>query len=156
DNRSMTAPLMMRTTLPWDGIMVKPTTWSSQRPPQSYPKLLQSYVGADGIKRAVFAQVSTSTTIDDLIYEIDDDGSGPTQYAPLKCSVMSLCKQPFKASDAVADPTSTHRVLATCDTSTNNLRNIVRIDSGSCTLLYDGNALPSLTYPNALAVGAPR
>jgi hypothetical protein len=156
NNGSMPHPAM-RTTLPWDGVtQVKPTVWYDSRPPGSYPKSLQSHVGADGKKRAVFAQITTSTTVDDLIYEIDDDGAGPTLFGPLKCGEMTLCKQPFKTSDAVPDPTGAKRVLATCDTATNYLRNVVRIDASSCTLVVDGSALPNLTYPNALGVGAPR
>jgi len=67
-----------------------------------------------------------------------------------------VCKQPFKTSDAAPDPSMPERVIATCDTMTSNVRNVVRLDASGCTLLVDGSKLPTLTYPVALAVGNPR
>jgi hypothetical protein len=145
---------VMQSAIPWDGNTVQSTVWYATRPPGSYPSTLNTLDGA--LKRAVWAQTTTSTTTADVIYEIDDDGTGPTLYGPLTCSVDTLCKQPFKTSDAAPDPSMPQRVLATCDTATSNQRNVVRIDASGCTLLVDGSKLPTLTYPEALAVGNAR
>ncbi|MGZ3439553.1 MAG: hypothetical protein ACXVDD_08550 [Polyangia bacterium] len=143
-----------QTTIPWDGMPVKPTVWYPTRPPGSYPSTLNALDGA--VKRAVWAQTTTSSTAADVIYEIDDDGTGPQLFGPLNCTVDTLCKQPFKTSDAAPDPTAAHRVIATCDSPTSNLRHVVRIDAAGCTQLVDGSTLPTLTYPIALAVGNAR
>ena len=153
-NGGNTAHPVMETTLPWDGMTVLPTTWYATRPPGSQPTTLNTLDGA--VKRAVWAQTTSSSTTADVIYEIDDDGTGPQLFGPLACTVDTLCKQPFKTSDAAPDPSQPHRVLATCDTATANQRNVVRIDNGGCTLIVDGSKLPALTYPEALAVGNPR
>ena len=140
--------------IPWDGMTVTPAVWYATRPPGNYPSTLNTLDGA--VKRAAWAQTSSSTTAGDVIYEIDDDGTGPQLFGPLTCSVDTLCRQPFKTSDAAPDPSGAHRVIATCDTATTNQRNVVRIDASGCTLLVDGSKLPTLTYPEALAVGNAR
>ena len=73
---------------------------------------------------------------------------GPQLFGPLNCTDDTLCKQPFKTSDAAPDPTAPHRVLATCDAPASNVRHVVRIDSAGCTQLVDGSKLPTLTYPD--------
>ncbi|HEX6836078.1 MAG TPA: hypothetical protein VF334_05865 [Polyangia bacterium] len=153
-NGGATAHPVMETTLPWDGMTVLPTTWYATRPPGNEPTTLNTLDGA--VKRAAWAQTTTSSTTADVVYEIDDDGTGPQLFGPLTCTVDTLCKQPFKASDAAPDPSQAHRVLATCDTATSNQRNVVRIDSSGCTLIVDGSKLPPLTYPEALAVANQR
>ena len=145
---------VVQTPIPWDGMAVKPVVWYATRPPGSYPTTLNTLDGA--VKRAVWAQTTTSSTAADVIYEIDDDGTGPQLFGPLNCTVDTLCKQPFRTSDAAPDPTAPHRVLATCDAPASNVRHVVRIDSASCTQLVDGSTLPTLTYPEALAVGNAR
>jgi hypothetical protein len=140
--------------VPWDGMPVTPKVWYATRPPGSYPSTLNTLDGA--LKRAAWAQTTTSSTTADVIYEIDDDGSGPQLYGPLACTVDTLCAQPFKTSDAAPDPSQPQRVIATCNTATTNLRNVVRIDASGCSLLVDGSKLPTLTYPEALAVGNAR
>jgi hypothetical protein len=154
-NNGITAHPAMQTTLPWDGNPVAPGVWYMTRPPGNYPKTLNSYVGG-GLKRAVWAQATTSSTVDDVIYEIDDDGTGPTLHGPLKCADAAICKQPFKTSDAVPDPTMPERVLATCDGLTSNVKHVVRIDATTCEQIIDGSKLLTLTYPVALAVGPAR
>jgi hypothetical protein len=144
----------VQTPIPWDGMAVKPVVWYATRPPGNYPSTLNTLDGA--VKRAVWAQTTTSSTTADVIYEIDDDGTGPQLFGPLNCTVDTLCKQPFRTSDAAPDPTAAHRVLATCDSPTTNVRHVVRIDSAGCTQLVDGSTLPTLTYPIALAVGNAR
>jgi hypothetical protein len=145
---------VMETAVPWDGMTVLATTWYATRPPGVSPTTLNTLDGA--VKRAVWAQTTTSSTTADVIYEIDDDGTGPQLFGPLTCTMDTLCKQPFKTSDATPDPSQAHRVLATCDTMTSNQRNVVRIDSAGCSLLVDGSKLPTLTYPEALSVGNAR
>jgi hypothetical protein len=140
--------------IPWDGVAVKPTVWYATRPPGSYPQTLNTLDGA--VKRAVWAQTTTSSTAADVIYEIDDDGTGPQLFGPLSCALDTLCKQPFRTSDAAPDPTAAHRVIATCDSPTSNQRHVVRIDTAGCTQLFDGSTLPTLTYPVALAVANAR
>jgi len=145
---------VMQSAIPWDEQTVQPTVWYATRPPGNAPSTLNTLDGA--VKRAVWAQTSTSTTIADVIYEIDDDGTGPTLFGPLQCGDMALCKQPFKTSDATPDPSLPERVLATCDTATSNVRNVVRVDASGCSLVVDGSKLPTLTYPVALAAGNAR
>ncbi len=140
--------------IPWDGMTVTPMVWYATRPPGNYPTTLNTLDGP--VKRAVWAQTTTSTTSGDVIYEIDDDGTGAQLFGPLTCSVDTLCSQPFKTSDAAPDPSQPHRVIATCNTATTNQRNVVRIDDSGCTLIVDGSKLPTLTYPEALAVGNAR
>ena len=141
----------MQSAIPWDGNTVTPAVWYATRPPGNYPSTLQTLEGT--IKRAVWAQTTTSSTSGDVIYEIDDDGTGPQLFGPLACSDSTLCKQPFKTSDAAPDPSTAERVIATCDIAMSNLRHVVRIDGSGCTQLVDGTKLPTLTYPVALAVG---
>jgi hypothetical protein len=75
---------------------------------------------------------------------------------PLTCN-LAQCKTPFKSSDAVPDPTAANAVFATCDSPTSNLGHVVRIDdSGTCTLIVDGNQLANLTYPRKLAIAEAR
>jgi hypothetical protein len=140
--------------IPWDGMAIKPTVWYATRPPGSYPQTLNALDGA--VKRAVWAQTTSSSTAADVIYEIDDDGTGPQLFGPLNCTADMICKQPFKTTDAAPDPTGAHRVIATCDSPTSNIKHVVRIDAAGCTQLVDGNTLPTLTYPVALAVGNAR
>jgi hypothetical protein len=144
----------MQAAIPWDGVAVKPTVWYATRPPGSYPTTLNTLDGT--VKRAVWAQTTSSSTAADVIYEIDDDGTGPQLFGPLTCTVDTLCKQPFKTSDAAPDPSLAHRVIATCDSPTNNVKHVVRIDASGCSQLVDGSTLPTLTYPFALAVGNAR
>jgi hypothetical protein len=153
-NGGATAHPVMETAVPWDGMTVLATTWYATRPPGVEPVTLNTLDGP--VKRAVWAQATTSTSTADVIYEIDDDGTGPQLFGPLTCTMDTLCKQPFKTSDAAPDPTQAHRVLATCDTMTSNQRNVVRIDASGCSLLVDGSKLPTLTFPEALAVGNAR
>ena len=70
-----------------------------------------------------------------------------------------MCTSPFKANDAVPDPTKPGRVLATCNAAKNgtaltNVRHVVRIDGAQCDIFIDGTTLRTLTFPAALAVGA--
>ena len=62
-----TAHPVMETAVPWDGMTVIPTTWYATRPPGSQPTTLNTLDGA--VKRAVWAQTTTSTTTADVIYE---------------------------------------------------------------------------------------
>ena len=153
-NGGSTAHPVMETAMPWDGMTVLATTWYATRPPGVEPVTLNTLDGA--VKRAVWAQATTSSSTADVIYEIDDDGTGAQLFGPLTCTTDTLCKQPFKTSDAAPDPSQAHRVLATCDTMTSNQRNVVRIDASGCSLLVDGSKLPTLTFPHALAVGNAR
>ena len=141
--------------VPYDDATVQKSVWYDTDPPGVHPVALNTYAQPNGPTRAVWLQGSTSTTTADVIYEIDDDGNGPALYGPLSCS-NAACKQPFKASDAAPDPTQVHRVLATCESPTSNVRHVVRLDASRCDVLLDGTTLPALTFPVALAVGAPR
>lgn len=141
--------------VPYDDLTVKKSVWYDMDPPGVKPVALNTYAQPNGPARAVWLQGSSSTTTADVIYEIDDDGAGPTLFGPLSCA-NPACKQPFKASDAAPDPTRPHRVLATCESPTSNVRHVVRLDDVACDVLLDGTTLRALTYPVALAVGAPR
>jgi hypothetical protein len=138
-----------------DATTVKKSVWYDSDPPGVKPIALNTYAQPNGPTRAVWLQGSTNTSNADVIYEIDDDGTGPVLFGPLSCT-NPACKQPFKASDAAPDPTRTHRVLATCESPTSNVRHVVRLDDTTCDVLLDGTTLPALTFPVALAVGAPR
>jgi hypothetical protein len=153
-DNGITAHPAMQSALPWDGMPVTPVVWYATRPPGSYPATLNTLDGT--VKRAVWAQTTSSSTADDVIYEIDDDGTGPQLFGPLKCGMDTLCKQPFKTTDAAPDPTQAHRVLATCDAPTSNVKHVVRIDTAGCSQVVDGSKLLQLTYPIALAVGNAR
>lgn len=139
---------------PYDDMTQLKSVWYATDPPGNKPTALNTYAQPGGPARAVWLQGTTSTTQDDVIYEIDDDGTGPTLFGPLKCA-NAACAQPFKASDAAPDPTAIHRVLATCQSPTANVRRVVRLDDTTCDVVVDGTKLPPLTYPVALAVGAP-
>jgi hypothetical protein len=75
---------------------------------------------------------------------------------PLSCKHPS-CAVPFKTRSAAPDPTAPGRVFATCDGTMSGLGHIVRIDdSGTCDLIYDGNMLPTQTYPSLLTIAPAR
>jgi hypothetical protein len=105
-----------------------------------------------GGRRTVFFFHNAVGPTNDTIFYLNDTGGGPRQKGPLSCSDDSLCKQPFRITAAVPDPTSSTAVFAACD-KTNTVRNVVRIDGAACQLVLDGNSLRNLTYPDVLAIG---
>jgi len=156
DNDSSPAHPLVEAAVPWDGNTVTPSVYYGQRPPGPAVTTLNT-LRAGNLSRFVWLQSSTSATMGDIAYEIDDDGTGMQTFGPLTCS-NSMCVSPFKASDAAPDPTKAGRVFATCSAAKNgtalsNVRHIVRIDGAQCDVLIEGTTLRNLTYPAALAVG---
>lgn len=157
DNGGSSPRPLVEVDVPWDGNTVTPTTYYGQKPPGPTITTLNA-VRVGNLNRFVWLQSTTSTTTGDIAYEIDDDGSGPQPYGPLTCS-NPKCVSPFKANDAVPDPTKPGRVLTTCSAANNgtalsNVRHVVRIDGAQCDILIDGTTVRNLTFPAALAVGA--
>jgi hypothetical protein len=144
--------------VPFDNMPVaKPTVYWAMRPAGNYLTTINVVKHAAGglIRTAWLQHVSGSSTADGVFFA-NDDGTGPTFTGPLTCS-LAACAQPFKASDAVPDPTSTNAVITTCNSPTSNLSHVVRIDdSGTCTIVVDGNSLPNLSYPVALSIAEAR
>lgn len=156
DNGGSTPHPLVEVAVPWDGNAVTPSVYYAQRPPGPSLTTLNT-VRVGNLSRFAWLQSTSSTTSGDIAYEIDDDGTGKKTYGPLTCS-NAMCMSPFKANDAVPDPTKPGRVLATCTaakngTALNNVRHIVRIDGAQCDILIDGTTLRNLTFPAALAVG---
>ena len=156
DNGSDPTHPVVEVAVPWDGSTVTPSVYYGQAPPG--PEVVTLNTLHDGaLSRFVWLQSSSSTTMGDIAYEIDDTGSGMQTYGPLSCS-NPMCMSPWKANDAAPDPTSPGSVIATCSAAMNgsalsNVRHVVRVDSTSCDVLVDGTTLRNLTYPAALAVG---
>src|SRR5262249_25513661 len=142
--------------VPWGGNTITPNVYYGQRPPGPSVTTLQT-LRAGNVSRFVWLQSTTSTTMGDIAYAGDDDGSGMPTFGPPTCS-NPMWVSPFKANDAVPDPTKAGRIFATCSaaksgTALSNVRHIVRIDATQCDILVDGTTLRNLTYPAALAVG---
>ncbi len=142
--------------VPYDGGAVTPTTYWSMRPTGPYLttiNVVRNAVG--GLKRVAWLQHNITGTADGVYY-INDDGTGPVFTGPLTCNLQQ-CAVPFKAVDAVPDPTAANRVITTCSSTTSNLSHVVRIDdSQTCTLLVDGTTLPTQNYPVALSIAEAR
>ncbi len=156
DNGSSPAHPVVEVAVPWDGNAVTPSVYYSQAPPG--PEVVTLNTLHDGtVSRFVWMQSSTSTTSGDIVYEIDDDGTGMQTFGPLTCA-NAMCMSPWKSNDAAPDPSKPGRVLATCTAAQNgsalsNVRHVVRIDGAQCDILVDGTTLRNLTFPAALAVG---
>ena len=146
----------MDVAVPYDGNMVKPTVYWQQRPTGSYLKTISVAHGPGNLYRTVWLQPSNNGSVADAIYYANDDGTGPTMTGPLACN-NPMCKVPFKARNAVPDPTAANRVFATCDGTASNTGHVVRIDdNGTCEVIYDGTQLPTLTYPSRLTIAEAR
>jgi hypothetical protein len=140
--------------VPYDGKPVKATVYWMNRPNGNYLKTINTVRTSNGGgHRTVWLQYTNSTTINDAVFYTNDDGTGPSFTGPLSCS-NPACLQPFKSTDAVADPTTANRVIATCQSASDQyVHHVVTIDdNGTCNILYDGTALPMMTYPVALAI----
>ncbi|HEY2744477.1 MAG TPA: hypothetical protein VGL86_07635 [Polyangia bacterium] len=158
DNGSSPSHPVVEVAVPWDGNTVTPSIYYNQAPPGPEVTTLNT-LHAGTTSRFVWLQSSNSTTMGDIAYEIDDDGTtGMQTFGPLTCA-NAMCMSPWKANDAAPDPTKPGRVLATCTAAQSgsplsNVRHVVRIDGATCDILVDGTTLRNLTYPAALAVGA--
>jgi hypothetical protein len=143
--------------IPYDNMMVKGTPyWPTKPSGTDLTRISVVKNAAGGLKRVAWLQHNTGNTLGDNIYYVNDDGTGPTQTGPLVCNNMA-CKTPFKSNDVAPDPTAANRVFATCDSPTDNLGHVVRLDdSGACDVVLDGNSLPTLTYPSRLAIAEAR
>ena len=76
DNGSDPSHPVVEVAVPWDGAAVTPSVYYGQPPPGPSITTLQTlHVGT--LSRFVWMQSSLSTTNDDILYEIDDDGSAP-------------------------------------------------------------------------------
>ena len=105
---------VMQSAIPWDGKAVKPVVWYPTRPPGSYPATLNTLEGA--VKRAVWAQTTTSSSTADVIYEIDDDGTGPQSCTGRSAAPSTRCASSrSRPRTRRPIPIVPHRVIATCD-----------------------------------------
>jgi hypothetical protein len=147
--------LLYEVAVPWNNNnTVTPTVYYPHRTPGGITIKAMNALRLGNVSRFVWLQSGTGNG--DVLYELDDDGTGNQMLnGPFNCS-NTMCTTKYNGYDAAPDPTKQGRIFATCDaanagSSLPNVRHVVRIDRSQCDVVIDGTKLPNNAYPGPLA-----
>jgi hypothetical protein len=148
---SLSQPAATDVDVPFAEQDASPIAYWTSSLPGAYSRSIHT-LRIGNMSRTVWLQATDNLTAPNAIYYANDTGSGPSLTGPLSCT-LPQCATPFRSIFAVADPTASDRVIATCNSPTSTVGHVVRIDAaGHCTLLVDGSTLPPKTNPSKLAI----